>query len=199
MHRYSVDENRVTTYGLLAVPAIALSWGSVKLFSLFSWPEWLVSVPAVSGSYVLFYGLFDQLVWRTRAARALRLSTTPDASGAYEGTLTSTFRDDHGAQVEHRVKIHVQQTWTHLRVAMEVGDRSRTSSSVSFMGSIRSEGSSTCLDYCYRNKVNPAIADADMGDHDGTADLTIEADGSVRGRYYNSRPRTGSIEANRVA
>jgi hypothetical protein len=197
MHRYSSDENRVTTYALLAVPAVAISWLLVKLVSIVEWPEWLVSVPAVSGSYVLCYGLFDRILWRTRFARALRLSTTPDVSGKYEGTLTSTYLDDQGEQAIHPIKVVVEQTWTHLHVRMDVGEDERTSSSVSFMGAISSEGSSCRLGYCYRNKINPAVADEDMGDHEGTADLVITG-GVASGRYYNSRPRSGAIEARRV-
>jgi hypothetical protein len=46
--------------------------------------------------------------------------------------------------------------------------------------------------------VNPALADADMGDHDGAAELRISPDGKMVGRYFNSRPRAGTIEAERL-
>jgi hypothetical protein len=65
------------------------------------------------------------------------------------------------------------------------------------MASVSSEGATARLAYCYRNKTNPGVADDDMGDHEGAADLTINAEGDDNGRYYNSRRRAGSIDARR--
>jgi hypothetical protein len=188
----------VRAYGVIAVVAVGLSWLVVTALSSLSWPEWLVSVPSVTASFGLIYGLFDRYLWRAQAIRRVGLSSTPDASGTYEGQLRSTHIGADGKPVTHPVRIEVVQTWTRMCVSMDVGSSDRISSSVSHMASVGEEGSSARLGYCYRNKVNPGVADADMGDHEGTADLTLGSDGQLRGRYYNSRPRTGSIEASRT-
>lgn len=198
MHTYTSNESRVRAYGVIAVGAVVVSWLVVTAFSWLSWPEWLISVPSVTGSFGIIYGLFERVLWHTRVMRRVGLSKTPDVSGTYKGRLTSTFVGDDGERVTHPVQIDVVQTWTRLCVSMDVGSSSRTSNSVSYMAAVSEEGSSARLGYCYRNKVNPGAADADMGDHEGTADVTISSDGALRGRYYNSRPRAGSIDAQRV-
>ena len=81
---------------------------------------------------------------------------------------------------------------------MSVGSSSRTSTSISYMANVSDEGASTRLGYCYRNKANPGVADDDMGDHEGATDVSITSDGNLSGRYFNSRPRAGSIEAHRT-
>ncbi len=49
------------------------------------------------------------------------------------------------------------------------------------------------LTYTYKNSVRHGIADADMSDHDGAADLDIQrATGNVAGTYFNARPRRGT-------
>ena len=81
MHAYASSESRVRAYGVIAVAAVGLSWLVVTTLSSLSWPEWLVSVPSVAGSFGLIYGLFDRYLWRTQLMRRLGLSRTPDVSG----------------------------------------------------------------------------------------------------------------------
>jgi len=197
MHTYATDESRVRTYGVIAVVAVVLAWIIIKALSAFSWPEWLVSAPAVGGTYGIVYALFDRVLWRIKFIRTIGLSTTADVSGTYSGELRSTYRGEDGERVSHPVEIVVQQTWTKICVSMSVGSSARTSSSVSYMAAVSSEGASSRLGYCYRNKANPGVADEDMGDHEGAAEMTISGEGVTHGRYYNSRKRAGSIDAQR--
>jgi hypothetical protein len=52
-------------------------------------------------------------------------------------------------------------------------------------------------DRCGRIPAGYGLAAADMGDHDGAADLRLDPDGRLAGRYFNSRPRAGTIEGTR--
>lgn len=197
MHTYSCPESRVLTYALIGVVAIVVAWAIFPLTSLISWPEWLVGAPSALGVYALLYAFYDRILWRTRAARSLGLSWVTDVAGRYEGELVSSYKVN-DLNVRRPITIDIRQTWTSIEVAMLVATGSSTSRSRSAMASIVEEGMATQLTYVYRNKVNPAVADDDMGDHDGAAELLIRPDGSLTGRYFNMRPRAGTIEAKRV-
>lgn len=195
MHSYSTDESRVSAYSLLAVVAVLLAWAIVAATSRFSWPQWLVSAPSMAATFALVYRLFDLYAWRWPVWRRLGLVGIDDLSGTYQGRLTSTYKDASGNNVDRDIVIVVVQTWTRIKVEMTVSTGASSSMSTSALGSVVHDGTASCLTYIYKNKVNPGKADADMGDHDGAADLRIYADGKVSGRYFNSRPRAGTIEA----
>lgn len=195
MHSYSTDESRVSVYSLLAVVAVVLAWVIVAATSRLSWPEWLVSAPSMAATFALVYRLFDRVGWRWAIMRQLGLVEVRDISGTYRGRLVSTFKDSQGQPVERDVTIHVGQTWTKLAVEMTVSSGTSSSMSTSALGSVTHDGVASCLTYVYKNRVNPGLADADMGDHDGAADLRIYADGRLAGRYFNGRPRAGTIHA----
>lgn len=198
MHPYSTDESRVSVYSFLAVIAVVASWMIVTILSPFDWPEWLVSAPSLAGAFGVIYGLFDRFIWKWRLWSCLNLVSIRDLSGTYEGDLISTWKDSSGDPTTRTIRIVITQTWTRLRVEMEVFGDSSSSVSTSALGSVTSDGTTSSLSYMYRNRVNPAVADEDMGDHDGAADVRIYADGRLEGRYFNSRPRAGTIKAARV-
>lgn len=197
MHPYSTDESRVSVYGGLAVLSVVLSWAIVAATARLSWPEWLVSAPSLAGTFAVLYRAFDRYAWRWRWLHKLGVVKVSDVSGTYAGKLVSTYQDPAGKPVERDITLDIAQTWTRLSVFMTVISGSSSSTSISAHGSVTHDGSATCLAYTYRNKVNPAVADADMGDHDGAADLRIDDNGRLSGRYFNSRPRAGSIEGQR--
>lgn len=197
MHPYATPESRVATYGALAVVSVVMAWLVVAATSHLSWPQWLISAPSVTAVFAALYALTDRWLWRTRFFRALRLSSTPDLSGSYVGELRSTFNDPAGSTVVRPLELTVTQTWTRIQISMTVGSGERTSRSRSVIACVGDAEPRTQLIYHYRNQINPAVADADMGDHDGAADLEVTADGHLSGRYFNSRPRAGSIEATR--
>ena len=155
--------------------------------SNFDWPQWLVSAPSVVGVFALLYQAFDQWFWRTLVAQNSWLTEVPDLSGTYDGKLTSTFRDSAGDNVVVDISLVIQQTWTKMSVEMAVTSGSSTSRSISAVGSISQDGTATRLIYLYQNKVNPGLADDDMHDHEGAADLRIKRDGTLEGSYFNSR------------
>jgi len=199
VHPYSTDESRVPVYGGLAVLAVVLAMLVSAALSPFSWPQWLVSAPSLAATFALSVAWFDRVAWRWTLVRQLGVVQVPNLAGRYEGKLTSTFEDDDGAQVEREVVIQVRQSWTRIAVDMTIRSGTSTSTSVSALAGIRGDHESVSLTYIYRNKVNPGIADSDMGDHDGAAELTIDSAGVAAGRYFNSRPRAGTLSLKRVA
>lgn len=82
-------------------------------------------------------------------------------------------------------------------VEMTVSGGTSSSTSVSALGGLVGDRDGARLTYIYRNRVNPGLADADMGDHDGAAELRVDPNGSVEGRYFNSRPRAGTLSLRR--
>lgn len=198
MHPYSTHESRVRVYSLLAILSVAVAWFISLVTSTFDWPQWLVSAPSVVGVYALLYQVFDRWFWRTLLAQRSWFVEVPDLSGIYEGILTSTFKDSTGNNVVIDISLLVQQTWTNMSVEMAVTSGSSTSRSISAVGSISQDGTATRLIYLYENKVNPGLADDDMHDHAGAADLRIKTDGTLEGSYFNARRRAGTIQATRV-
>lgn len=197
MHPYSTSDSRVTTYGVLAVVSVVVAWLVGLATSQLSWPQWLVSAPSLAGVFAGLYALTDRYLWRTRLFRALGLCTTPSVAGTYVGELRSTFKDEHGQPVTRALELVITQTWTRVEITMAVAGGSSTSRSRSAVACVDRGGAATRLTYYYRNLVNPSAADPDMGDHDGAAEVEITVDGKLSGRYFNSRPRAGSIEAKR--
>lgn len=198
MHAYSTDESRVWVYSVFAVVAVVVAWAISAATANLTWPQWVISVPSLAGVYTLAYKVFDEFGWRTELARKLRLVSVADIEGRYEGTLLSTFDSGDGEKVTKEVAFEVSQTWTKISIEMTVTSGSSSSRSISALGSVTQDGVSTKLVYIYRNTVHPGIADADMGDHNGAAELQIYRDGRLEGRYFNSRPRAGSISATKV-
>jgi len=199
MHAYSTNESRVPVYSILAIIALVVAWIIGWLTSLVEWPQWIVGAPSFGAVFAGTYRLFDLRIWHTPLARRLGLVMVEDLNGSYEGELVSTFKDSSGKQVEREIRIDILQTWTHISVDMKVSSGTSSSTSTSALGSVTRDGGSTRLAYIYRNRVNPGLADADMGDHDGAAELDVDLVGRMTGRYYNSRPRAGTIQVERVS
>jgi hypothetical protein len=197
MHTYSTDESRIAVYGWLSVGAAILAWVMLGLTSFFDWPQWLVSIPSMGGAYALLYKSFDKWGWKSDAARRLGVSKTVDLSGVYAGSLTSTYPDSSGKATSVGFELTIHQTWTTISVCMEFASGSSASRSFSAVAGLTEQDARTRLKYLYRNDVNHAVADQDMSDHDGAADLLIGTDGKVSGRYFNARGNRGSIEAGR--
>lgn len=199
MHAYTTDESRVGVYAGMAVVAVVLAWAIVVLTSRFSWPEWLVSAPSLATTFAVVYQWFDRSLWRMTFFHRVGAVNVADISGTYEGRLVSTFRDSGGQPVERRVVFTINQSWTRISIAMEVTSETSSSVSTSALAGLSRDGKTTCLTYTYKNQINPGIADEDMGDHAGAADVRISPDGRLSGRYFNSRPRAGTIDARRTA
>ena len=192
MHAYSGDDrHRTAALGVMAVLAVAIAIGVNWVFShATAVPPWLMSAPAVAGVFGLLYLLMDQYAWRWTITRRLGLTDIPIVDGEYRGRLVSTYEG-----VELPVRVVVDQTWTKVAIRFEVVEPV-SSTSYSVTAGLNSAGRrSARLTYTYRNQPRPGIADSDLRDHDGTAELVIDTDGgSASGRYYNYRGRQGTLE-----
>ena len=195
MHVYSYGSSRVRPLGLIAFLAVLLAIGANLLLEwLQLGPPWLISAPTVAASFAILYGLYETSAWRWRLLRLLQVADTPNVSGTYEGELVSSYN---GTRLP--VRIEIEQSWTRIIVRFTVVNPS-SSDSISLAAALTPIGRSQArLTYTYRNLVRPGIADPDMNDHDGTAELTIDINAGVaRGRYYNYRGRQGMLQLSRV-
>lgn len=198
MHSYSTDESRTQVYSIFAIISVVLAWSVSAATADFEWPQWLVGPPSMGGMFALLCWLFDRYGWRLAFLRTLGVVTVPDLSGSYEGRLVSTHPDHAGKPTERNLVLRIKQTWTKISIEMELAPETSTSGSISALGFVGQAGSATRLAYVYWNRTNPAVADEDMADHEGAADLRIYEDGRLTGRYWNLRPNAGTIEAQKI-
>lgn len=194
MHVYSGEEqSRTTALGAISVlsviAAIGINWIIAQQAVV---PAWLFGAPTVAGVFGLLYVAMDKHGWNSAPVRRLGLVGTPDIDGIYQGTLTSTYQG-----VTRPIRITIDQTWTRIAIRFQVTGP-ETSTSYSMTAGLSLTGHQRArLTYTYRNQSRPGIADDDMNDHDGTAELEFHEDGTVTGRYYNYRGRQGTLVLSR--
>lgn len=191
MHAYSFAGDRLRAFGLIAFLAVifAITANTVS-DKVGLGPPWLVSAPTVAAVFGILYGVVDKWAWRWPLLRVTGVINTPVVSGHYEGRLRSSYQN-----TELPITIDIEQTWTRLIVRLKVLSP-QSSDSISLAAALRDVGQHRAqLTYVYRNTVRPGFAEPDMNDHDGTAELTIDAvDHTATGRYYNYRGRQGTLE-----
>lgn len=190
MHSFSTNSNRVKVYSVIAVIsvliAMAINWltGFLNISN-----SWLISAPTLGAVYTGLYFLVDKVAWRWPVLRMVGLIDDIPISGKYEGEVYSVYD-----KKKHPVKIDIDQTWTRILITAEAN----TSTSRSISASCENVGTGdTCLNYTFRNKPKPGIADDDMKMHEGTTELLIKKNGEAKGQYFNDRPRAGTIALKR--
>ena len=87
-------------------------------------------------------------------------------------------------QTEFDVRLAIQQTWSKMSIVGRFGQSESESTGFAF---VRVRGSEAVLIHTYRNR--PTDASEDMQMHEGTAELTLRADGTMDGIYYTGRGR----------
>ena len=193
MHPYSTSESRAVAYRVIALLSVA-TW-FVAAFLTQKYYEgliWLLS-PLPTIGFGIFYFVFDRWFWKIRVFRFQLLSGTKNLAGSYCGVLISDFEE-----VRKQVTLTIEQRWTRCVIFMDISDDDSTSSSMSTMAAVEKKGSRATITYAYRNKVASGVAEEDMHDHDGTAELTLRQDGKLEGGYYNSRKRRGTLKLKKV-
>lgn len=195
MHVYSTADSRTSALGSIAVAAVVFA---VAANAVTEWlhigPAWLISAPSVAAAYGLLYQALERFAWRWQIIRKLGLVETPVIDGVYEGFLISSYQ-----QKKVSVRLRVDQTWSRISVRLEVLGPAQTSTSYSVTAGLGRDGHNDArLTYTYRNQTRPGVAEADMSDHDGTAEISFSGrGGDVSGRYYNFRGRQGTISLKR--
>jgi hypothetical protein len=190
VHSYSCNDNRTRTQATLAFVAVLVAIGANAAASpLDAVPGWLVGAPTVAAVYGLLHRLIDTTAWRWSWVRLLGLIDTPQVEGAYVGQLTSDYEN-----TTIDIRLRIQQRWTEIDIRMEVLNRTTSTSRSVAAALCRAGHHDAQLTYTYKNEIRPGVADPDMSDHDGTADLLIDPrTGTITGRYFNARGRRGTM------
>ncbi len=193
MHSYSATDNRVRAYGAIAVVAVLVAMGVAALAEEVDIaPAWLLSAPTLGATFALVYEAMNRWGWRAGVVRGIGLCSTPNLNGTYEGELIAPAFNS-----KRPVKITITQTWQEVAVEFSIlAPESSTSYSRTAEITRHGNGGGRIV-YTYTNRIRPGIADEDMTDHDGTAELTISTDGAATGRYYNFRGRRGTLTLSR--
>ena len=189
MHAYSTNDSRVRIYAYIATVSVLISILVTYILGTTLDHNWLISSPALVGIYLVVYQLFDRWLWRWRLLSQIGIVNERDISGTYKGNLVTNYEQRKNPLL---VKITIDQNWSKILICFETGEKRTTSTSLI----AHYEGVSknlVRLTYTYRSKINAGIADADMEDNEGTAELRIKPDGSVEGNYFSSRPRKGTF------
>jgi len=190
VHQYSEPVNRVPLLGLIAVVALLVSISTSTIFDkLGIGPPWLFSSPALAASFGILCKLTDTRIWRWRTLRRMGLIDVPVVDGKYFGNLVSSYR-----KVEIPISVEIDQTWTRISIRLEVLEP-KSSRSTSITAAVFPIGrQASGVNYSYKSMVQPGIIGLQLGDHDGTADVTINhITGEMTGRYYNFRGRRGTL------
>lgn len=195
MHAYSKDEgNKNAALGTLAFLSVAIAMAANWILTQFGVTSaWWFSAPTVASTFGILYLVMDKHAWRWNILRSMGLIDTPMIEGEYVGTLESTYQ---GKSLP--IVIAIDQTWNRIAIRFTVTEP-KTSTSYSMTAGLAKAGHDIArLTYTYRNQIKPGVADSDMNDHDGTAELNINFEtGSAVGRYYNFRGRQGSLNLER--
>ncbi|HEY1215003.1 MAG TPA: hypothetical protein VGE93_15335 [Bryobacteraceae bacterium] len=191
MHVYSSNDSRTSALGTISLCAVVVSIAANILFSKITFlPGWIISAPTVAASFGLLYKALDQYAWRWDALRKIGIIEVPVVDGKYVGELVSSYQ---GVRIP--VSIRIDQTWTRIAIRFDVLAPA-TSTSYSITAGLGRDGHNDArLTYTYRNQTRPGVADADMNDHDGTAEIVIDCKtGKLSGRYFNFRGRQGTLD-----
>lgn len=196
MHAYSSNENRTSALGVIALAAVLFAIAAnAATAALGVGPSWLVSAPTVAASYGILYRSMDSFAWRWRLFHRLGIIEVPVIDGTYEGELVSSYQ-----QTRLPVRIRIDQTWTRIAVRFDVLEPASSISYSVTAGLGRDGHNDARLTYMYRNQTRPGVADFDMNDHDGAAEVTIDCvSGKMNGRYFNFRGRQGTLTLTRAA
>lgn len=199
MHVYSSDDSRSGGLAAIAVGAVVLAIIADAVFRASGLgPTWLLSAPTVATAFGLLYGLMERHAWRWKWVRVTGLIHTPVIDGTYAGRLLAPPFEPGRPETDRPITVKISQTWTRVGIEFWIDDP-KSSTSHSFTAQLRQVGHDGAqLTYTYTNRVQPGVADPDMGDHDGTATLVISDDGKAHGRYYNFRGRQGTLELRRI-
>lgn len=195
LHSYAENTEKSRLYVYLGLLSIFITpWlnGLLQQFEILNNMEpWLSSGPSFGFVYLSLYEFYIHVAWRWGWLRIL-LPAPTNLNGTYKGKLISSYKK--GTEVP--LTLEISQNRNKMVICMSTD--TDTSSSYSYTASMfRVDGIKTQLCYSYKNVPYSAIADADMNQHDGTANLSFKND-IVIGHYFNARKRTGSIKLRKI-
>lgn len=194
MHAYSTNTSRTKALSVLAVFAVVFAIVANWFFEqLRLGPAWLISPPSVAAAYGILFACWDRFVWRWPTLHHLGLVDIVNVQGTYEGELISSW-----TETIRPVRMRIDQTWTRINIRFDALEpKSSTSYSVAAALAVIGD-QEVRLTYTYQNQARPGVADSDMSDHDGTAQVWVTKEGRLSGRYFNLRGRCGTLELRSV-
>lgn len=148
---------------------------------------WWASLPIdTMALYGIFYGLFDNFIWKWSLLRRFSIVRVPCLTGTWRGEVrpSETPGISSGLRVPTEITITIRQSWTGILIT----GRTRLSDSRSLSGSFLTADECS-LSYEYVNEPS-AAASTTMHSHRGVARLSLDRTGAIlAGEYYSGRDR----------
>lgn len=193
MHEYSVEGgNRHFVLGVLALLALGSAFGLDWILKMTgkSMPWWFDS-PSVLGFLTIYVSVFENYIWKFRVARWTRLCDTPNFSGIWSGTVTSSFNK----KKPINVCVTISQSWTRMLMTLETDQSLSKTFTAAFD---LAEPGKPVLSYMFFSQAN-AASRRSMQSHDGAARLIFKDSDFATGDYFSGRGRQniGRIEIRR--
>ena len=184
MHGYAIDSReRVFVVRILFMASALVSGVAAMLIpSDFIPMRWLLPIPSTGLVFGVSYWAFDNWLWRWQFLRAMRLIRLPDLSGAWTGTMASSYS---GFEKVQQVTVIIEQKWTRMVVHLNA-EESRSWSVTASVLTNSPEG--LVLTYLFDNEPKTESVKT-MHRFRGTAVLVSTATGLLEGYYYTGRGR----------
>ena len=117
MHGYAIDSReRVLVVRILFMASALVSGVAAALIPSDVIPmRWLLPIPSIGLVFGVSYWVFDNWLWRWQFLRVMRLIRLPDLSGAWTGTVASSYSGFEGVQ---QVTVKIEQKWTRMVVRL---------------------------------------------------------------------------------
>ena len=156
-------------------------------------PHW-ITAPSGFLLFGLILKVFDRWTWKWAPIRLFFGLDTPDLTGSWEGTLTSSF-DNHA--VKHKALLDIKQSWSRISIKATF-EKSKSQSTTAAI--VTTGMASPVLIYGFTNRPD-ADSKLSMHTHSGTAELYFENKGALLGGYFTSRDRqnNGGLTFHRVS
>ena len=184
MHGYAIDSReRVFVVRILFMASALVSGVTATLIPSDVIPmRWLLPIPSIGLVFGVSYWAFDNWLWRWQFLRVMRLIRLPDLSGAWTGTIASSYS---GFEKVQQVTVTIEQKWTRMVVRLNA-EESRSWSITASLLANAPEG--LILTYLFDNEPE-AESVRTMHRFRGTAVLVSTAPGLLEGYYYTGRGR----------
>lgn len=156
----------------------------------FSWDGFkLVSVVVTVSSFMV--ALFIRYLWKMRIFKGW-LVLVPNLNGEWKGNLVSDYKDAVNP-IDTSLSIH--QRLDKISCDLKTGESASKSLVAGFL--VDKDRNEVCLVYSYSNR--PKNEHRHRSEiHNGTAELTVNHDGTLSGYYWTDRKTRGDINLKRA-
>ena len=188
MHTYALKCGRGRAFFLLAAASIFIApWLARALETVEVLSGLDLGAPSAAIVFSVLFFISDRWAWRVPVLRAILGADGLSIAGDYDIDFVS------GQPYPGRwpATLRVRQRWTSLSIVTRMATGRSSSYSTSAAVDVQGDGR-VRVRYSYINEPQPGIADDDMKDHVGAAEIDFVGE-ELRGRYCNMRPRAGSI------